>query len=75
MFKILKIIFYLALIGLALFLYWFIPKYSYVQKNQGFCVNLTKHLYYCGSGADLNSTFNSTTNQAKQLNQQNDSGN
>ena len=57
-FKITKILFYLVLIGLAIFLYWFIPKYSYVQKNPGFCANLTEHLYYCGSGADLNETFN-----------------
>lgn len=63
MLRITKILFYLALIGFGLFLYWFVPKYSYVQKNPGFCANLTEHLYYCGSAADLNKTFNAGANK------------
>ena len=49
------------LIGLAIYgLLWFMPKYSYVQKNPGYCANLTQHLYYCGTQADLKAMFEST---------------
>jgi len=58
MFKLLKLLFYALIIALIAFLYWFLPKYSFVQKNPGYCVNLTQHLYYCGSGADLQKLFN-----------------
>ena len=57
MLKIIKILIYLAIAGIVLLLYWFLPKYSYVQKNPGYCVNLTKHLYYCGTDADLKGMF------------------
>ncbi len=57
MFKLLKFIFYILIICAAAFLYWFLPKYSYVSKNPGFCVNLTQHLYYCGSHASLDKLF------------------
>jgi hypothetical protein len=47
-----------ALIGATIiFLYWFLPKYSLVQKNPGYCAPLTDHLYYCGTEADLGSMF------------------
>jgi hypothetical protein len=57
MFKFTKYIFYGILILIAAFLYWFLPKYSFVHKNPGYCVNLTKNLYYCGSDAGLDSLF------------------
>jgi hypothetical protein len=57
MFKLLKIFFYAVVIFVIWFLYWFLPKYSFVQKNPGYCVNLTKNLYYCGSNAGLNKVF------------------
>lgn len=57
MFKIIKYIIYLAILALVILLYWLAPKYSYVKKNPGYCVNLTKNLYYCGSEADLKSMF------------------
>jgi hypothetical protein len=43
---------------LIAFLYWFLPKYSFINKNPGYCVNLTKHLYYCGNEAGLDKLFN-----------------
>lgn len=62
MLKLAKYGFY-VLIALAVYgLIWFMPKYSYVQKNPGYCTNLTKHLYYCGTKADLQSVFDSTLN-------------
>jgi hypothetical protein len=57
MFKVIKILIYIAVAGTIVFLYWFMPKYSFVQKNQGYCVNLTEHLYYCGTQADLKAMF------------------
>jgi hypothetical protein len=57
MFKILKIIFYIAVVIVIVFLYWFLPKYSYVSKNPGYCVNLTSHIYYCGNNSDLDKLF------------------
>jgi hypothetical protein len=60
MLKITKYIVYL-LIALTIWaLFWFLPKYSYVQKNPGYCANLTKHLYYCGTQADLKAMFETT---------------
>ena len=58
MFRTLKYVFYILIILLIAFLYWFLPKYSFVQKNPGFCTNLTTHIYYCGSGADVQKIFN-----------------
>ena len=61
MFKIAKYLVYLGIVAVVIGLFWFMPKYSYVQKNPGYCVNLTKNLYYCGTNADLKSTFEATT--------------
>lgn len=58
MLKRLKYFFYLLIILLIAFLYWFLPKYSFINKNPGYCVNLTKHLYYCGNEAGLDKLFN-----------------
>ena len=57
MFKHLKHFFYLVIIIIVVFLYWFLPKYSLVAKNPGYCVSLTKHLYYCGNEAGLDKLF------------------
>ena len=57
MFKIIKYTGYIAIVAIVVFLYWFLPKYSFVQKNPGYCAPLTEHLYYCGTGADLQSLF------------------
>ncbi len=60
MLRISKYVFY-VFIGLVIWgLFWFLPKYSYVQKNPGYCVNLTQHLYYCGTQADLKEMFEAT---------------
>lgn len=58
MFKVAKWFIYLLVIAGIAFIFWFLPKYSFVQKNPGFCTNLTEHLYYCGTSADLKSMFN-----------------
>jgi len=58
MLKRFKYFFYLLIILLIAFLYWFLPKYSFINKNPGYCVNLTKHLYYCGNEAGLDKLFN-----------------
>jgi hypothetical protein len=60
MFAFLKRLFYVALVLAAVFLYWFLPKYSFISKNPGYCVNLTSHLYYCGNQAELDKLFNVT---------------
>lgn len=57
MFKAIKTIFYLGLILGAVFLYWFIPKYSFIQKNPGFCAKLTSQLYYCGQDSNIDALF------------------
>jgi hypothetical protein len=57
MLKILKIIFYTVIVIAIIFLYWFLPKYSYVSKNPGYCVNLTSHIYYCGNNSGLDKLF------------------
>lgn len=57
MFKLLKYFFYAVIFLILYFLYWFLPKYSYIHKNPGFCVNLTSHLYYCGNNAELDKLF------------------
>lgn len=60
MLKITKYLFYLLIALLIWALFWFLPKYSYVQKNPGYCANLTEHLYYCGTQADLKQMFETT---------------
>ena len=57
MLKFLKRLFILLLILAAVFLYWFLPKYSFIHKNPGYCVNLTSHIYYCGNSAGLDKLF------------------
>ncbi len=58
MFKHFKYVFYVLIILIVAFLYWFLPKYSFINKNPGYCVNLSKHLYYCGNEAGLDKLFN-----------------
>ncbi len=58
MFKHFKYFLYLIIAMVMIFLYWFLPKYSFIAKNPGFCVNLTKNLYYCGNQAGLDKLFN-----------------
>ncbi len=60
MLKIAKYVVYLSIAVLIIGLFWFMPKYSYVQKNPGYCVNLTEHLYYCGSKANVKEMFEKT---------------
>lgn len=60
MLKIGKYVIYLVIAALIWGLFWFLPKYSYVQKNPGYCTNLTDHLYYCGTQADLKEMFETT---------------
>jgi len=57
MFRLLKLFFYAVIILIIGFLYWFLPKYSFVSKNPGYCVNLTSHIYYCGNNAGLEKLF------------------
>ncbi len=69
----LKIAKYLVYVGIGLLiwgLFWFLPKYSYVQKNPGYCTNLTKHLYYCGTKADLKQMFETTIENKDLIRQQ-----
>lgn len=63
MFKLLKLLFIIAIIGGGLLLYWFLPKYSFVRKNPGYCAKLADHLYYCGTQADLEKIFSSTVDK------------
>ena len=55
--RLLKFCLYLLLASIIIFLYWFLPKYSFIAKNPGFCVPLTKNIYYCGSQAALDKLF------------------
>ena len=58
MLKALKIFFYIIVALLVLFLYWFLPKYAFINKeSRGYCVNLTSHIYYCGNNAGLDKLF------------------
>ena len=59
MFRLFKLTFYLFLVAAALFLYWFLPKYSFISKNPGYCVRLSQHLFYCGNDSRLDRMFNS----------------
>ena len=65
MLKIAKYAVYLGIAAIIWGLFWFLPKYSYVQKNPGYCANLTKHLYYCGTQADLKAMFEATKDSPK----------
>ena len=60
MLRLLKYLLYIVVAAVILFLIWFLPKYSYVQENPGYCVNLTKNLYYCGNESDLKQMFEAT---------------
>lgn len=53
----LKTLFYLAIAGVVWLLFWFLPKYSFVSKNPGYCAQLTTHLYYCGTESQLDQLF------------------
>ena len=55
--KTLKRVLIVLLVLAAAFLYWFLPKYSFVRKNPGYCTNLTSHIYYCGNQAGLEKLF------------------
>ncbi len=57
MFRLIKFILYVLIALAILFLYWFLPKYSFVSKNPGYCANLTAHIYYCGNNAGLDKLF------------------
>jgi hypothetical protein len=65
MFKLTKYLLYAVIAVLIYGLFWFLPKYSYVQKNPGYCANLTEHLYYCGTQADLKQMFEATIENQK----------
>ena len=58
MLKHFKYLIYFIILLIIIFLYWFLPKYSFVAKNPGYCVNLTKNIYYCGNQAGLDKLFN-----------------
>lgn len=55
--KLFKLTFYFLIAAAIVFLYWFLPKYSFIAKNPGYCVNLTNNIYYCGSQAGLDKLF------------------
>ena len=57
MFKSIKVLLYIIVALVVVFLYWFLPKYSFINKNPGYCVKLTSHLYYCGNQAGLDTLF------------------
>lgn len=57
MFRTLKYLVYALIAAAIIFLYWFLPKYSYIHKNPSYCTNLTQHLYYCGNNAGLDKLF------------------
>lgn len=67
MFHLAKYVFYLIVIGVVIFLVWFLPKYSYVQKNPGYCAALTKQLYYCGTESNISEVYSSTKDTKKQV--------
>ncbi len=67
MFRIAKYVFYAVVVGVVVFLVWFLPKYSYVQKNPGYCVALTQNLYYCGTDSNIADVYGSTKDTKQQL--------
>ena len=69
MFHIAKYVFYLVVIAVVIFLVWFLPKYSYVQKNPGYCVALTQNLYYCGAESNISEIYNDGKETKQQVDQ------
>lgn len=69
MFHIAKYVFYLVVIAMVVFLVWFLPKYSYVQKNPGYCVALTNNLYYCGNESNIADVYGNTIDTKEKLEQ------
>lgn len=61
-----KYLFYTLLIIAVGFGIWFLPKYSYVKDNPGYCVALTNNLYYCGDESNLDTVFETTAEDAFQ---------
>lgn len=55
--RILKITLWILFALLALLLYWFLPKYSFISKNPQYCVHVTAHFYYCGSHSNIDSFY------------------
>jgi hypothetical protein len=64
MFHIIKYLFYLVVVAGIIFLFWFLPKYSFVKKNPSFCTNLTKNIYYCGSSSEAEKLFKTQNDNA-----------
>ena len=58
MLRAVKYMFYIVFLGIAAFLYWFLPKYNYIHNNPQYCVNLSTHIYYCGAESHLESFYN-----------------
>ncbi len=52
-----KFTLYAIIIAAVGFLYWFLPKYTLIRENPGYCAQLTEHLFYCGSQAGLGEVF------------------
>ena len=57
MFKLIKIIIYIAIIGAVAAYIWALPKLNFIKKNPGFCTQLSHNLYYCGDKADAQKLF------------------
>ncbi len=57
MFKLLKFIIYALIIGAVALYIWALPKLNFIKNNPGFCTELSRNLYYCGSKADVESMF------------------
>lgn len=57
MIKLIKYGFYALVIIAAGFLYWFLPKYNFVHNNPQYCVNLSPHIYYCGTASNLEQVY------------------
>jgi hypothetical protein len=58
MFRAIKWLLIVVLVSAGAFAYWFVPKYSLINKNPSYCVELSQHIYYCGNDAKLDSIFN-----------------
>jgi hypothetical protein len=57
MFRAIRWMFYLLIVLVIVFLYWFLPKYSFIKANPTFCTKLTANIWYCGSGSDLGKIY------------------
>lgn len=55
--RLIKIFFWLLFLAVFLFLFWFMPKYAYIRRNPGFCVQLVSRLYFCGEQSGMNDLF------------------